>query len=61
MNRKVFEYGYYAFDNIDPINTQVEINEMTNKTGVETPVNLPGKDITLPIEDNKLIELQRRG
>ena len=54
-----FEYGYYAFDNIDPIKTQVEINEMTNKTGVETPVNLPSEEITLPIEDNKLIELQK--
>ena len=54
-----FEYGYYAFDNIDPIKTQVEINEMTNKMGVETPVNLPSEDITLPIEDNKLIELQK--
>ena len=31
-----FEYAYYAFDNIDPIKTQVEINEMTNKMGVET-------------------------
>ena len=54
-----FEYGYYAFDNIDPIKTQVEINEMTNKMGVETPVNLPSEEITLLIEDNKLIELQR--
>ena len=54
-----FEYSYYAFDNIDPIRTQVEINEMTNKMGVETPVNLPSEDITLPIEDNKLIELQK--
>ena len=27
--------------------------------GVTTPINLPGKDITLPIEDNKLIELQK--
>ena len=27
--------------------------------GIETPVNLPGKEITLPIEDNKLIELQK--
>ena len=54
-----FEYGYYAFDNIDPIKTQVEINEMTNTTGVETPVNLPSEEITLPIEDNKLIELQK--
>ena len=54
-----FEYGYYAFDNIDPIKTQVEINEMTNKTGVETPVSLPSEEITLLIEDNKLIELQK--
>ena len=54
-----FEYGYYAFDNIDPIKTQVEINEMTSKMGVATSVNLPSKDITLPIEDNKLIELQK--
>ena len=54
-----FEYGYYAFDNTDPIKTQVEINEMTNKTGVETPVNLPSEEMTLKIEDNKLIELQK--
>ena len=32
---------------------------MTNRMGVTTPVNLPGKDITLPIEDNKLVELQK--
>ena len=55
-----FEYGYYAFDNIDPIETQIEINEMTNRKGVETPVNLPNEEITLPIEDNKLIELQKK-
>ena len=60
MNQKVFKYGYYAFDNIDPIETQVEINEMTNRKGVETPVNLSNEEITLPIEDNKLIELQKK-
>ena len=54
-----FEYGYYAFDNIDPIKTQVEVNEMTNKMVVTTSVDLPSEDITLPIEDNKLIELQK--
>ena len=54
-----FEYGYYAFDNIDPIKTQIEINEMTNKTGIETPVNLLDEEITVLIEDNKLIELQK--
>ena len=32
---------------------------MTNKTGIETPVNLPGEEITILIEDNKLIELQK--
>ena len=51
--------GYYAFDNIDPIKTQVEVNEMTNKMVVVTSVDLPGEDITLPIEENKLIELQK--
>ena len=54
-----FEYGYYAFDNIDPIETQIEINEVINKTGVETPVNLPNEVITLPIKDDKLIEFQK--
>ena len=54
-----FEYGYYSFDKIDPIKTQVEVNEMTNKTVVTTSVDSPGEDITLPIEDNKLIELQK--
>ena len=54
-----FEYGYYAFDNIDPIKTQVEIKKMTNKMGIETPVYLPGEEVTLLIEDDKLIELQK--
>ena len=53
-----FEYGYYAFDNIDPIETQVEINEMTNRKEGEAPVNLPDKGVILPIGNNKLIELQ---
>ena len=40
---------YYAFDNIDPIKTQVEVNKMTNKMVVTTSVDLPSEDITLPI------------
>ena len=54
-----FEYGYYAFDNIDPIETQVEINEMVNRKEGEAPVNLPDEEIILPIGDNKLTELQK--
>ena len=52
-----FEYGYYAFNNIE---TQIEINEMTNRKEGETPVNLLHKEITLPIENSKLIELQKK-
>ena len=54
-----FEYGYYAFDNIDPIETQVEINEITNRKEGEAPVNLPEEEVILPIRNNKLIELQK--
>ena len=54
-----FEYGYYDFDNIDPIETQVEINEMANRKEGEAPVNLPKEDVILPIGNNKLIELQK--
>ena len=32
---------------------------MTNKTEVTTSVDLPSEDITIPIEDTKLIELQK--
>ena len=53
-----FEYGYYAFNNIDPIETQVETNEMTNRKEGEAPVNLPKEEVILPIENDKLIEMQ---
>ena len=54
-----FEYGYYAFNNIDPIETQVEINEITNRKEGEAPVNLPKEEVILPIGNDKLIELQK--
>ena len=54
-----FEYGYYAFDNIDPIETQVDINEMVNRKEGEAPVNLPDEEVILPIGNNKLTELQK--
>ena len=53
-----FEYGYYAFDNIDLIETQVEINEMTNRKEGEASINLPKEEVILPIGNYKLIELQ---
>ena len=56
---KGFEYGYYTFDNIDLIETQVEINEVTNRRKGETSINLPDEEAVLPIGDNKLTELQK--
>ena len=54
-----FEYGYYAFDNIDPIETQTEINEITNKKDSRNPITMPNEDIVLPIKNDKLMELQK--
>ena len=54
-----FEYGYYAFDNIDSIETEIEINEITNKKDSRNPINMPNKDIVLPIKNDKLMELQQ--
>ena len=53
-----FEYGYYAFDDIDPIRTQTEINEITDRRENENPIQLPNEEIVLPIPTKKLVELQ---
>ena len=55
-----FEYGYYAFDNINPIETQAEINGITARRENENPIKMPNEDVVLPIANNKLIELQQR-
>ena len=54
-----FECGYCAFGDVDPIETQVEINEMANRKEGEAPANLPDEEVILPIADNKLTELQK--
>ena len=54
-----FEYGYYAFDNIDPIETQTEINEITDRRENGNPIQLPNEEIILPIPTKKLVELQK--
>ena len=54
-----YEYGYYAFDNIDPIETQIEINEITNRKDSKSPIKMPNEDIVLPIKNDKLMELQQ--
>ena len=59
MDQKVLNMVTMHFNNIDPIETQVEINEMTNRKEEEAPVNLPDEEVILLIGNNKLIELQK--
>ena len=54
-----YEYGYHAFDNTDPIETQIEINEITNRKDGRNPIKMPNEDIVLPIKNDKLTELQQ--
>ena len=53
-----FEYGYYAFDNIDPIETQIGINKIINKEEKKAPISLPDEEVVIPIKNDKLVELQ---
>ena len=39
--------------------TQTEINEITDKKRSKDPIRMPNEDIVLPIENNKLTELQQ--
>ena len=54
-----FEYGYYAFGNINPIESQIEINEITNRKDSKNPIKMPNEDIVLLIRNDKLMELQQ--
>ena len=42
-----YEYGYYAFDNIDPIDTQIEINEITNRKDGRNPIKMPNYQLKM--------------
>ena len=54
-----FEYGYYAFDSIDPIETQTEINEITDRRENGNPIKWPNEEIILPIPTKRLVELEK--
>ena len=56
---KGFEYGYYAFDNINPIETQAEINKICARRESKDPIKIPDEDIVLPIGNDKLMDLQQ--
>ena len=52
-----YEFGYHAFEDMEPI--QYETN-VVDSTALKDPIPLPGEEIKLPLEDEKLKELQQR-
>ena len=52
-----YEFGYHAFEDMEPIEYETNIvDSITSKD----PIPLPGEEIKLPLEDEKLKELQQK-
>ena len=52
-----YEFGYHAFEDMQPIEHEVNaINSMSSPD----PIPLPGEEIRLPLENEKLKELQQK-
>ena len=52
-----YEFGYHAFEDMEPI--EYETNVVDSPT-LKDPIPLPGEEIKLPLEDEKLKELQQK-
>ena len=52
-----YEFGYHAFEDMEPI--EYEINVIDSTTSKD-PIPLPGEEIKLPLEDEKLKGLQQK-
>ena len=52
-----YEFGYHAFEDMEPI--EYETNVVDSITSKD-PIPLPGEEIKLPLEDEKLKELQQK-
>ena len=52
-----YEFGYHAFEDMEPIECETNVvDSITSKD----PIPLPGEEIKLPLEDEKLKELQQK-
>ena len=52
-----YEFGYHAFKDMEPIECETNVvDSITSKD----PIPLPGEEIKLPLEDEKLKELQQK-
>ena len=52
-----YEFGYHAFEDMEPI--EYETNTVDSTT-LKDPIPLPGEEINLPLEDEKLKQLQQK-
>ena len=53
-----YEFGYYAFEDMEPIKCEVQEIETTQ---LSDPIPLPQEEIRLPLSDEKLQALQAEG
>ena len=52
-----YEFGYHAFEDMEPIEYETNV---VDSTALKDPIPLPGEEIKLPLEDEKLKELQQK-
>ena len=52
-----YEFGYHAFEDMEPIEYETNV---VDSTTLKDPIPLPGEEIKLPLEDEKLKELQQK-
>ena len=52
-----YEFGYHAFEDMEPIECEANVVDSTSS---KDPIPLPGEEIKLPLEDEKLKELQQK-
>ena len=52
-----YEFGYHAFEDMEPIEYETNVVDSTTS---KDPIPLPGEEIKLPLEDEKLKELSKK-
>ena len=52
-----YEFGYHAFEDMEPIEYEANVIDSTSS---KDPIPLPGEETKLPLEDEKLKELQQK-
>ena len=52
-----YEFGYHAFEDMEPIEYEANVVDSTTS---KNPIPLPGEEIKLPLEDEKLKKLQQK-